>query len=122
MGLATASKNPDVAWQVLKLHTGKEAGIQKVLFGAGAPGGRPDIYDDPRLQEGFPGAKVLKYQLGIGWPENLPWNLRGREMTTAVQQTLGNVWLNTVPVDKGIDDTIKAAEDVLKLTDIRKEK
>jgi multiple sugar transport system substrate-binding protein len=122
MGLLSSSKNPDVAWQVLKLHTDKEAGVQKVLFGAGAPGGRPDVYDDPRLQENFPGHKVLKYQLGIGWPENLPWNLRGREMTTAVQQTLGNVWLNATSVDQGVDATVKAAEDVLKLTDVRKEK
>jgi ABC-type glycerol-3-phosphate transport system substrate-binding protein len=120
MGLTTASKNPDVAWQVLKHHTGKEAGVQKVVFGAGAPGGRPDVYDDPRLQENFPGYKVLKYQLGIGWPENLPWNLRGREMTNAVQQVLGDVWLDKVKVDEGIDKTIAAMEDVMKQSDVRK--
>ncbi len=122
MGLLTSSKNKDAAWDVLKMHTSQDAGVQKVLFGAGAPGGRPDSYDDPKLIEAFPGVKVVKYQLGIGWPENLPWNLRGREMTNAVQQTLDNVWLDKMKPDEGVDATIKAMEAVLKLTDVRQDK
>jgi sn-glycerol 3-phosphate transport system substrate-binding protein len=122
VGLMSSSKNRDAAWEVLKLEVSQDAGVQKVLFGAGAPGGRPDSYDDPKLIEAFPGVKVVKYQLGLGWPENLPWNLRGREMTNAVQQTLDNVWLNKMTPDQGVDATIKAMEDVLKLTDVRSEK
>ncbi len=96
--------------------------MQKVIFGAGAPGGRPDSYDDPKLIEAFPGVKVVKYQLGFGWQENLPWNLRGREMTQAVESTLANVWLNKMTPDEGVDATIKKMEEVLKLTDVRTEK
>jgi ABC-type glycerol-3-phosphate transport system substrate-binding protein len=121
MGLLNASKNKEIAWEVLKLHVSQDAGVQKVLSGAGAPGGRPDCYEDPKLLEAFPGAKVVKWQLGFAWPEWLPWNLRGREMTVALEQNLQNVWLNSVAVDAGIDKTIKAMEDVLALTDVRKE-
>jgi len=122
VGLMTSSKNRDAAWEVLKLEVSQDAGVQKVLQGAGAPGGRPDCYDDPKVIEAFPGAKVIKYQLGFGWPENLPWNLRGREMTNAVEQTLANVWLNKMTPDQGVDAAVKAMEDVLKLTDVRQEK
>lgn len=122
LGLLNSSKNKDQAWQVLKEHVNQEAGVQKVLFGAGAPGGRPDSYNDPKLIEAFPGVKVVQYQLGFGWPENLPWNLRGREMTAAVQSTLDNVWLNKMTPDEGIDATIKKMEEVLKLADVRTEK
>ena len=117
-----SSKNRDAAWEVLKLECSQDAGVQKVLFGAGAPGGRPDSYDDPKLIEAFPGVKVVKYQLGLGWPEVIPWNLRGREMSTAIEQTLGNVWLNKMTPDQGVDATVKAMEDVLKLPDVRSEK
>ena len=122
LGLLTSSKNKDQAWQVLKEHVSQDAGVQKVLYGAGAPGGRPDAYDDPKLIEAFPGVKVVKYQLGFGWQENLPWNLRGREMTAAVQSTLDNVWLNKMTPDEGVDATIKKMEEVLKLSDVRTEK
>jgi ABC-type glycerol-3-phosphate transport system substrate-binding protein len=122
LGLLNSSKNKDQAWQVLKEHVSQDAGVQKVLFGAGAPGGRPDSYDDPKLLEAFPGVKVVRYQLGFGWPENLPWNLRGREMTAAVQSTLDNVWLNKMTPDEGVDATIKKMEEVLKLSDVRTDK
>jgi ABC-type glycerol-3-phosphate transport system substrate-binding protein len=122
LGLLNSSANKDAAWQVLKEHVSQEAGVNKVLFGAGAPGGRPDSYDDPKLIEAFPGVKVVRYQLGFGWPENLPWNLRGREMTQAVQSTLDNVWLNKMAPDEGVDATIKKMEEVLRLSDVRTEK
>jgi ABC-type glycerol-3-phosphate transport system substrate-binding protein len=122
LGLLNSSKNKDQAWQVLKEHVSQDAGVQKVIFGAGAPGGRPDSYDDPKLIEAFPGVKVVKYQLGFGWPENLPWNLRGREMTAAIQSTLDNVWLNKMTPDEGVDATIKKMDEVFKLPDVRSEK
>jgi ABC-type glycerol-3-phosphate transport system substrate-binding protein len=122
LGLLTSSKNKDQAWQVLKEHVSKEAGVEKVFFGAGAPGGRPDSYDDPRLIGEFPGVKVIRYQLGFGWQEHLPWNLRGREMTAAIQNTLDNVWLNKMTPDEGVDATIKAMDEVFKLPDVRTEK
>jgi hypothetical protein len=41
-------------------------------------------------------------------------------MTNAVQQVLGDVWLDKVKVDEGIDKTITAMEDVIKQSDVRK--
>src|SRR5258708_27412427 len=64
-GLLTSSKNKDQAWEVLKAHTSQDAGVQKVIQGAGAPGGRADSCSDPKLIEAFPCGKVVTYQLGL---------------------------------------------------------
>jgi hypothetical protein len=86
-----------------------------VLYGAGSPGARHDCFDHPEVISRFAGAKALKYQMENTLPDPLPWNWRCNELRSAVTSNLEDIWLGNVSVDEGVDKTVAAMEDVLKL-------
>src|SRR5262249_9045534 len=47
MGITGTTKT-DSAWEWLKFVTSKDQGVGQVFGGAGSPGGRPDVWNDPK--------------------------------------------------------------------------
>ncbi|MFH1086831.1 MAG: extracellular solute-binding protein, partial [Chloroflexota bacterium] len=115
LGITSNCKNKAEAWQALTMHCGHDAGVQKVLYGAGSPGGRYDCFSDPEIIKRFAPAKLLMYQMDHTHPDPLPWNWRCDEFRAALTQNLDNIWVGKATVDEGVDQTIKALNDVLKL-------
>jgi multiple sugar transport system substrate-binding protein len=96
------AKNPEGAWELMKLLCGFEVGIR--LAGgtggnaSGTSGGRKDVFVDPKLM-----AQPL-HPIFVSLVENakapiLPANLRLDEAATATLQTMGPVWLGERPAD-----------------------
>jgi ABC-type glycerol-3-phosphate transport system substrate-binding protein len=89
MGITGATK-VEPSWEWIKFITGKEAGITGVLTGgAGSPGGRTDVWNDPRFLAFDPiYATILKaYPQGAG-SLRLPANHRYTELIKVVNDEL----------------------------------
>ncbi|MBN1401825.1 MAG: extracellular solute-binding protein [Anaerolineae bacterium] len=118
LGITNNCKHKTEAWQALAMHCGHDAGVQKVLYGAGSPGGRYDCFDDPEIIRRFAPAALLKYQMDHTHPDPLPWNWRCDEFRSALTQNLDTIWVGDTTVDEGVDKTVAALEDVLKLEEL----
>lgn len=115
LGITNNCKHKTEAWDALAMHCGYEAGVQKVIFGAGSPGGRYDCFADSEIQKRFPPANLLMYQMDHPQPDPLPWNWRCDEFRAAFTQGLDEIWVGKASVDEAIDKTIAALNEVLKL-------
>ncbi|MBI3973111.1 MAG: extracellular solute-binding protein [Chloroflexi bacterium] len=102
MGITTQSKAVAEAWAFLKSYTSKEAGVDKVLDGAGVPGGRPDSWNDPRILSGVPEYKVVARAFEYAKPEHAPANFRGLEASAAIDRELQPVFNGTEGVEAGL--------------------
>jgi multiple sugar transport system substrate-binding protein len=96
------SKNPDGAWELVKLLCGFDVGVR--LAGgtggnaSGTSGGRKDVFVDPKLM-----AQPL-HPIFVDLVQNakapiIPANLRLDEAATATLQTMAPVWLGERPAD-----------------------
>jgi ABC-type glycerol-3-phosphate transport system substrate-binding protein len=101
-GITVNSQLVQESWELIKVWTSKEVGVQKVLRGWGSPGGRPDVYNDPRVQEADPVYKPASHAMEKLQPHLLPKNVRGTEMTTVLNNELDQIWLGKVPVGEGL--------------------
>jgi ABC-type glycerol-3-phosphate transport system substrate-binding protein len=102
LGLGAGSKLRDEAWELLKLFSSQEVGIEKVTRGWGSPGARPDVYNHPRVQ-----ALGDAYRLGARamdelQPFHVPKNLRGAELTQVINSAMAKIWLRQVDVAAGL--------------------
>ncbi|MGI8423699.1 MAG: ABC transporter substrate-binding protein [Chloroflexota bacterium] len=107
MGI-TGTKNQAAAWEYVKFVTNKVNGVEQVFGGAGSPGGRTDVWTDPKLLsfnpiysnivKAFPqGAGSLRYSA----------NFRYAPLTTAVNKELEAYFRNQTGL---ADATSKAVQ------------
>jgi multiple sugar transport system substrate-binding protein len=96
------TKNPDGAWELVKLLCGYDVGVR--LAGgtggnaSGTSGGRKDVFVDPKLM-----AQPL-HPIFVPLVENakapiMPANMRLDEAATTTLQTMAPVWLGERPAD-----------------------
>jgi multiple sugar transport system substrate-binding protein len=106
------SKHPNEAFDYLQWLCGKEMGVQKVLLGGGSPGGRTDVWEDPRLSAlaGWPGRKKV---MDNAMPFIPVPNFRGKEFRDAIDQELQAIWLGKVTPEEGAKKAAAAGQDVL---------
>ncbi|MCL4857790.1 MAG: sugar ABC transporter substrate-binding protein [Caldilineaceae bacterium] len=108
------SKHPFEAFQVLDFYSTKEDGIEHVYGGAGSPGVRFDVWEDPRLNEIHPIYKLcLEY-----WPEgpagwHRPANARVSEFIDTMNNNLQGIWTGQVSFEQGIEQTYELCQEVL---------
>jgi multiple sugar transport system substrate-binding protein len=118
--MTKSSKNPDKAWELLKVLTGKDAGIQlseQTGNRSSTPGGRPDVYNSPEF-------------LGLAYPEGVqqntlkamneveewrgPENFRGNEVKGVADELSDLLLLDKAKPDKDYFAKLKTAiQDVL---------
>ena len=107
------SKDPEAAWQFLKLITSHEAGTQKLLTNSGSPGMRPDVFKDPEVNKAFPWFLVGNKVMEEARPSIKAANLRAAEVSNAILQAEGSIWLNDVAAEKGAEDMEKTIQQIL---------
>jgi ABC-type glycerol-3-phosphate transport system substrate-binding protein len=96
------TKNPEGAWELLKLLCGFEVGVR--LAGgtggnaSGTSGGRKDVFVDPRLMA-QPLHPIFVELVPNAVPPRMPANLRLDETATATHQTMWPVWLGERQAD-----------------------
>ncbi len=115
-GITANSQAREAAWEFLKSITGHEAGVVKVLEGAGAPGGRPDCWNDARIKEFAPGYEIVAQAFDYAWPERTPANFRGIQVANAIDQNLANIWTGNAAVEEGAQTADEAAQAVLDMS------
>jgi multiple sugar transport system substrate-binding protein len=103
--ITTLSEQAEAAWPFLKYMTNHEAGVQKVLQGAGAPGGRYDCVEDPELLEFLPQWASVARAFKDADPPHDAANRRTLEATQSVGNNLQNLWLNEIGVEEAVTKT-----------------
>jgi len=113
MHLTRQTRHPREAWELLKLLTSHEVGVQKILMESGSPGGRPDVWNDSRLWSYEPWYKVGAALMAEAKPPFVAYNLRTPEVTAALEQGLQEVWLSKVSPPTGADQVNQAIQAIL---------
>jgi multiple sugar transport system substrate-binding protein len=112
--VTTNSDHPDEAFNVLDFFSTWEDGVEHVLFGAGSPGTRDDVWRSEELlayhpiysltQEAYPDGPA-------GWHN--PANGRNEEFIDTMNNNLEMVWTGLVGFEEGIEMTHELLQEVL---------
>ncbi|MFN8493875.1 MAG: extracellular solute-binding protein [Caldilineaceae bacterium] len=105
------SKAPEAAWEFVKYLSTKEAGVRIAELGS-VPGGRADVWDDPKLQA-IPSHVVFAEIMKTIDPLLLPANFRYQEVFQVVENTLAPVWLTEKTLDNVLGDLTNGLQQVL---------
>jgi ABC-type glycerol-3-phosphate transport system substrate-binding protein len=111
--LTKPTKHPREAWELLKHLTSHEVGVQKILMESGSPGGRPDVWNDPRLWDYAPWYKIGAALMAEAKPPFVAYNLRTPEVSTAMEQALPDIWNSKVSPATGADQITQALQAIL---------
>ena len=108
------SKHPSEAFEILDFYCTKEDGIQHVIFGAGSPGGRKDVWESDELNAINP---IFRQHQAI-YPEgprkwHRPANSRTTEFVDTMNNNLQAIWTNAVDFDAGVELTYTLVQEVL---------
>jgi multiple sugar transport system substrate-binding protein len=101
----------DVTWEYLKTLSTKEAGIKIALAGS-VPGGRPDVWEDPQLNDYPPHAVFTEIMKTID-PLVVPNNFRYQELEVIAKNELDPVWLGEEKIDDMIDELTTAIQQTM---------
>lgn len=119
-GLSKQSKNPDVAWDMVKLYVGRELGFNRFKLALGSPGSRYDIWGSPEFKKEFPTLGGLIWDTLVDPAKNpplRPWNhpANGRyfETDTAINNILQSVWIGTKKPAEAAAEAQKAAQEIM---------
>jgi multiple sugar transport system substrate-binding protein len=111
--MTTFSKNPEKAWALLKMLTGKEAGIglaQQTGNRSATPGGRPDVYESQE-HLGLPYPAGVQENSLLAMKEVEAWrgpdNFRGPEVKRLVDEQADLLLLDKAKPDKAFFDNLK---------------
>jgi ABC-type glycerol-3-phosphate transport system substrate-binding protein len=108
MGI-TDTKKLDAGWEYVKFATNKLNGIEQVFGGAGSPGGRTDVWTDPKLLAFDPiyNTIVKAFPQGAG-SLRLASNFRYAPMVTAVNAELTPYFQGQVSVQDATSRAVQA--------------
>jgi multiple sugar transport system substrate-binding protein len=113
MHLLRPTKHPREAWELLKLLTSHEVGVEKILMESGSPGGRPDVWNDQRLWNFEPWYKVGAALLNEARPSYVAYNLRTPEVIASMEGGLADIWNSKVAPSTGADQVNQALQAIL---------
>jgi ABC-type glycerol-3-phosphate transport system substrate-binding protein len=113
MGLCNPAKT-DAVWQWLKFATDRRSGVEQVFGGAGSPGGRTDVWNDPKLLSFDPiySTIVKAYPQGAG-QLRLPANNRYTDLLKATTDELTPLFKGQTGVQDATAKAVAACNAVL---------
>ena len=113
MGI-TGDKNKDSTWKWVQFITNKDNGVDQVQGGAGSPGGRTDVWTDPRLLAFDPiySTIVKAYPQGAGSLRQ-PANFRRTDLLKAVNDELAAYWKGQSSIQDATSKAVQAGNTVL---------
>lgn len=88
----TGTAKQDAAWEWIKWICNKENGVLQVEGGAGSPGARQDVWEDPRLAKLSPAYALLQKTYGQPAPFHNPANFKYAEVIAAADARLLDFW------------------------------
>ena len=115
MGLTKVDKQAAV-WEWIKFVSNKDNGVEQVFGGAGSPGGRTDVWNDPKLlKERDPiYTNIIKaFPQGAG-TLRLPANYKLGQVNTAVNTELKNYFDNKSSLADAVSKALQAGNELLK--------
>jgi ABC-type glycerol-3-phosphate transport system substrate-binding protein len=109
-----AEKHPNETFKVLEFFSTKEDGVEHVFGGAGSPGTRDDVWDDPKLNE----FNHIYGTIRKAFPEGpkrwtFPANARTQEFGDTMLNNLQAIWTGQVGFDEGVETTLQLCQEVL---------
>lgn len=112
------SKNPEAAWEYLKHQTSKWYGVEAPLAGVGSPGGRFDVWNDPKLFEALPKLKpIADVMVNPPAPPVGAWhhpaNGRFLEATTTIDNIMQDVWLGSKKPEQAADEAARTIQAIM---------
>ena len=113
MHVLRPTKRPREAWELLKLLTSHEVGVQKILTESGSPGGRPDVWNDQRLWSYEPWYKIGAALMAEARPGYVAYNLRTPEVTSTMEAALADIWNAKVAPTTGADQINQTLQAIL---------
>lgn len=108
------SKHPSEAFEVLTFYATKEDGIEHVLFGAGSPGGRKDVWESDELNAIHPIFRTHQELYPDGprkW--HRPANARTTEFVDTMNNNLQAIWTDAIGFDEGVAQVHELVQEVL---------
>ncbi len=113
MHLGRPTKQVAAGWELMKLLSTKEVGVQKVLMNSGTPGARPDVWNDPRLHEFEPFYKVAAALMPEARPHPVTYNLKTPEALGALNTALPDIWSSKISPSSGADQITQMLQAIL---------
>jgi multiple sugar transport system substrate-binding protein len=109
-----AERHPEAIFKVLEFYSTKEDGVEHVFGGAGSPGTRDDVWDDPKLNE----FNHIYGDIRAAYPDGpAPWlfpaNDRTSEFNDAMVNNLQAIWTDQVGFDEGVETTLALLQEIL---------
>lgn len=109
-----AEKHAAETFKVLEFYSTKEDGVEHVFGGAGSPGTRDDVWDDPKLNE----FNHIYGTIRKAFPEGpKPWlfpaNARTEEFNSALVNNLQAIWTDQVGFEEGVETTLGLLQEIL---------
>jgi multiple sugar transport system substrate-binding protein len=116
--LTTHSKHKEEAWEYAKWICNHENGVHRTTEGNLWTGGRPDVWNDPRILA-IPGFQPFALTWTLIPAERLvhevPANFRANETISAVNNNLDAIWTGKLGVDEGLTALVTAVDKILAL-------
>ena len=113
MGI-TGTQKQEASWEYVKFVTNKLNGVEQVFGGAGSPGGRTDVWTDPKLLEFDPiyNTIIKAFPQGAG-ALRLASNFRYAPMVTAVNTELRAYFTGEASVQDATTRAVQAGNSEL---------
>jgi ABC-type glycerol-3-phosphate transport system substrate-binding protein len=114
MGITGTAKQ-EATWEWLKFVTDRENGVEQVFGGAGSPGGRTDVWNDPRLlteRDPIYAATIRAFPQGAG-SLRLPANFRYAQVVNAVNAELTPYFQGQASLQDATSKAVQAANNEL---------
>ena len=115
MGLTKVDKQAAV-WEWLKFVSNKDNGVEQVFGGAGSPGGRTDVWNDPKLlkeRDPIYTTIIKAFPQGAG-TLRLPANYKLGQVNTAVNAEFKNYFDNKSSLADAVSKALQAGNELLK--------
>lgn len=102
IGVSSRSQHKQTAYDLAKHWCTREVGIYKLNTPSGMPAARPDVYSSEEAIALHPGFPLLGEAGNWSKVHTLPWNLRGAEVISTLQNNMDQIWLGKVGVEEGL--------------------
>lgn len=114
--IASSTKNPDAAWQLMKLYSSGEAGVMMVLEGKLQPNGHKSAWTDPKVNEVNRMFGITDKLLTQGIePFPMPKNVRFTEANTVFGNEIDLIWEGEIPWKEHAPVIVEKVQAVLDL-------
>jgi ABC-type glycerol-3-phosphate transport system substrate-binding protein len=109
----TGTAKMDAAWRWVQFITDRDNGVLQVTGGAGSPGARRDVWEDPRLLSWDPVYALMQKTFGQPATLHYPANFTFPEVRKVAEDGLAPLWANAASVGDATAAIVREADAIL---------